>query len=166
MVEALLRSAAAASAFGAAWLLVPGFGTARNLAGMAVDVAPMGIVACAVLFCIKAGDLDLSVEGTLGLAGVMAAIAVGATESALVGVACRTVAAPRSASAMAPSWSGVAFRACRSPWGRSSRRAWLHCWRRAEPRYRSPTRGSIFWDTPSGCGYRRRFGRWDLGSRD
>jgi L-arabinose transport system permease protein len=70
-----------AVAFAASWMWIPGFGDLRNLAGLASSAAPLALVACAALFPITAGHLDLSIEGTLALGGVLAAIILATTDS-------------------------------------------------------------------------------------
>lgn len=54
-------------------LTVPNFAGAENAKGLAMSVTTVGIVACTMLFCLAAGDFDLSVGSTVALAGVLAA---------------------------------------------------------------------------------------------
>lgn len=58
---------------------VPNFATAENAKGLTMSVTTVGIVACTMLFCLAAGDFDLSVGSTLALAGVVAAQVINKT---------------------------------------------------------------------------------------
>ena len=53
---------------------VPKFATAENAKGLTMSVTTVGIVACTKLFCLAAGDFDLSVGSTVAMAGVVAAL--------------------------------------------------------------------------------------------
>jgi L-arabinose transport system permease protein len=55
-------------------LFVPNFASARNVPGLLMSVTTVGIVACTMLFCLAAGDFDLSVGSTVALSGVLAAL--------------------------------------------------------------------------------------------
>jgi L-arabinose transport system permease protein len=55
-------------------LAVPGFVAPGNLADVLVAVSTVGIVGCTMLFCLAAGDVDLSVGSTVALAGVLAGL--------------------------------------------------------------------------------------------
>lgn len=54
-------------------LRVPNFAGTQNLAAVLLSVSIIGTVACTMLFCLAAGDFDLSVGATAALAGVVAA---------------------------------------------------------------------------------------------
>lgn len=60
--------------FTGASLLVENFFTWRNVVmSLGLSVTTVGIVACTMLFCLAAGEFDLSVGSTVALAGVLAA---------------------------------------------------------------------------------------------
>lgn len=65
-------------------LSVPGFAGAGNLADVLVAVSTVGIVACTMLFCLAAGDFDLSVGSTVALAGVLSALLINKTHNLAV----------------------------------------------------------------------------------
>jgi len=65
---------------------VPFFFTVQNMVGLALSVSMVGMVACTMLFCLASGDFDLSVEGTVVLAGVLCAVVMNATNSIALGV--------------------------------------------------------------------------------
>jgi L-arabinose transport system permease protein len=75
----------AALAAGAS-LLVPDFFSWVNLKGLTLSVTTVGLVACTMLFCLAAGDFDLSVGSVVAMSGVLAAVVVNATGSALLGI--------------------------------------------------------------------------------
>lgn len=66
--------------------MVPGFMAPGNLADVLVAVSTVGIVACTMLFCLAAGDFDLSVGSTVALAGVMAGLLLQKGQSAAVAI--------------------------------------------------------------------------------
>ena len=67
-------------------LFVDNFFSWNNLVlSLGLAVTSVGIVACTMLFCLAAGDFDLSVGSVVALAGVTAATATNATGSSLVG---------------------------------------------------------------------------------
>jgi len=68
-------------------LTVPFFFTWQNMVGLALSVSLVGMVACAMLFCLASGDFDLSVEAVVAFSGVLAAVVIGATGSVALGIA-------------------------------------------------------------------------------
>lgn len=54
-------------------LTIENFLTWVNLRGLALAVSMSGMVACTMLFCLAAGDFDLSIGSTVACAGVIAA---------------------------------------------------------------------------------------------
>ena len=68
-------------------VFVDNFLSWRNLQGLALAVSMTGMVACTMLFCLAAGDFDLSIGSVVACAGVLAAVVMNQTESlTLVGV--------------------------------------------------------------------------------
>ncbi|HLF14355.1 MAG TPA: L-arabinose ABC transporter permease AraH [Bacteroidota bacterium] len=65
---------------------VPNFFSWVNLNGLALSVATVGIIACTMLFCLAAGDFDLSVGSVVAFAGVLCAVVINATGSVAVGI--------------------------------------------------------------------------------
>ena len=53
-------------------IFVPNFLGATNMKGLALSVATVGIISCTMLFCLAAGDFDLSVGSIVAFAGVLA----------------------------------------------------------------------------------------------
>jgi L-arabinose transport system permease protein len=43
---------------------VPYFCTWRNVSGLALSMATVGIISCTMLFCLASGDFDLSVAAS------------------------------------------------------------------------------------------------------
>lgn len=76
-----------AALFVACSVFVPNFFTAINMRGLALAVSLAGMVACGMLFCLAAGDFDLSVASVVAVAGVACAVAINRYESVTVGVA-------------------------------------------------------------------------------
>lgn len=58
----------------------------RNMEGLALSVTTIGMVACTMLFCLAAGDFDLSVGSVVACAGVLAAVVMTRTGSIAAGV--------------------------------------------------------------------------------
>ncbi len=58
-------------------LFVPFFTAPDNIQGLLLSVALIGMIATTMLFCLAAGDFDLSVGSTVALAGVLSAMMVG-----------------------------------------------------------------------------------------
>lgn len=67
-------------------LFVDHFFTWVNLRGLALAVSMTGMVACTMLFCLAAGDFDLSVGSVVACAGVIAAVVMNRTGSVALGV--------------------------------------------------------------------------------
>lgn len=68
-------------------LYVPNFLSWVNMNGLALSVATVGIIACTMLFCLAAGDFDLSVGSVVAMSGVLAAVVVNKTGSVALGIA-------------------------------------------------------------------------------
>ena len=68
-------------------VFVENFLSWRNLQGLALAVSMTGMVACTMLFCLAAGDFDLSIGSVVACAGVLAAVVMNQTESITLGVA-------------------------------------------------------------------------------
>lgn len=68
-------------------LFVENFLTWRNMQGLALAVSMTGMVACTMLFCLAAGDFDLSVGSVVACAGVIAAVVMNTTGSVALGIA-------------------------------------------------------------------------------
>ena len=73
-------------------LLIPNFLSVVNMRGLALSVATVGIIACTMLFCLAAGDFDLSVGSVVALSGVLAAVVINHTGSVFLGVAAGVLA--------------------------------------------------------------------------
>lgn len=67
-------------------LFVENFLSWRNLQGLSLAVSMTGMVACTMLFCLAAGDFDLSISSVVACAGVVAALVMNRTDSILLGV--------------------------------------------------------------------------------
>jgi L-arabinose transport system permease protein len=57
-----------------------------NILSLAISVSMVGMVACTMLFCLAAGEFDLSVETVVALSGVLAAAVINKTGSAVLGI--------------------------------------------------------------------------------
>lgn len=68
-------------------VFVENFLTVTNLRGLALAVATIGMVACTMMFCLAAGDFDLSVGSVVAFSGVVGATVMNATNSVAAGVA-------------------------------------------------------------------------------
>jgi L-arabinose transport system permease protein len=68
-------------------LFVDNFLTVTNLRGLALAVATIGMVACTMMFCLAAGDFDLSVGSVVAFAGVLGATVMNSTGSVAAGIA-------------------------------------------------------------------------------
>ena len=68
-------------------IFVPNFFSLVNFKGLALSVATVGIIACTMLFCLAAGDFDLSVGSVVAMSGVLAAAVSNATGSVTLGIA-------------------------------------------------------------------------------
>jgi L-arabinose transport system permease protein len=67
-------------------LTVRNFATVANMKALALSVATVGMIACTMLFCLAAGDFDLSVGSVVAMAGVLSAVVANATHSVILGV--------------------------------------------------------------------------------
>jgi len=67
-------------------LFVPNFASFINMKGLGLAISMSGMIACAMLFCLACGDLDLSVASVVACAGVVTAVAINASGSVIVGV--------------------------------------------------------------------------------
>ena len=65
---------------------VPNFFSLVNMKGLALSVATVGIIACTMMFCLAAGDFDLSVGSVVAMAGVLSAIIINQTGSVILGI--------------------------------------------------------------------------------
>lgn len=66
---------------------VENFFSWSNLKGLALAVSMTGMVSCTMLFCLAAGDFDLSIGSVVACAGVLAAVVMNRSESIALGVA-------------------------------------------------------------------------------
>lgn len=67
-------------------LFVPNFFSLVNVRGLGLSVTLSGMVACGMLFCLAAGDFDLSVASVIACAGVTTAVVINMTESLAMGI--------------------------------------------------------------------------------
>ncbi|MFM2481635.1 L-arabinose ABC transporter permease AraH [Celerinatantimonas sp. YJH-8] len=67
-------------------IFVPNFSSFINMKGLGLAVSMSGMIACASLFCLACGDLDLSVASVVACAGVVTAVAINMTESVTLGI--------------------------------------------------------------------------------
>jgi L-arabinose transport system permease protein len=58
-------------------VFVPQFSSIENLKGLLLSVSLVGMIAGTMLFCLAAGDFDLSIGSTVALTGVLSALMVG-----------------------------------------------------------------------------------------
>lgn len=72
--------------FGACWQFVPNFASWVNYKGLLLSVATVGLISCTMLFCLAAGDFDLSVGSIVAMAGVLAAVVINRTGSVTLGI--------------------------------------------------------------------------------
>ena len=68
-------------------VFVENFFSWANMRGLALAVSMTGMVACTMLFCLAAGDFDLSIGSVVACAGVLAAVVMNQTESIALGIA-------------------------------------------------------------------------------
>ncbi|MGT2474441.1 L-arabinose ABC transporter permease AraH [Paraburkholderia terrae] len=57
-----------------------------NMLGLALSISQIGMVACTMMFCLAARDFDLSVGSTVAFSGVLCAMVLNATGSAVIAV--------------------------------------------------------------------------------
>ncbi|WP_416234782.1 L-arabinose ABC transporter permease AraH [Paucibacter sp. PLA-PC-4] len=67
-------------------LSVENFFSAANIVGLMLSVAQIGMVACTMMLCLASRDFDLSVGSTIAFAGVLGAIILEHSGSALLAV--------------------------------------------------------------------------------
>ncbi len=67
-------------------VFVPNFGSMINMRGLGLAISMSGMIACAMLFCLACGDLDLSVASIVACSGVVTAVAINSTESVTLGI--------------------------------------------------------------------------------
>jgi L-arabinose transport system permease protein len=67
-------------------LTVDNFASWINAKGLLLSVATVGMVACTMLFCLAAGDFDLSVGSVLAMSGVLCAVVINYTKSIGLGI--------------------------------------------------------------------------------
>src|SRR5882757_4019839 len=67
-------------------VFVDNFFSLANMRGLALAVSMTGMVACTMLFCLAAGDFDLSIGSVVACAGVLAAVVMNKSESITAGV--------------------------------------------------------------------------------
>src|SRR5437764_9199814 len=60
---------------------VENFFSLANMKGLALAVSMTGMVSCTMLFCLAAGDFDLSIGSVVACAGVIAAVVMNKTDS-------------------------------------------------------------------------------------
>ncbi len=68
-------------------IFVENFFSVANLRGLALSVSTIGMIACTMMFCLAAGDFDLSVGSVVAFAGVLGATVMNATGNVALGVA-------------------------------------------------------------------------------
>ena len=67
-------------------VFVENFLSWRNMQGLALAVTTIGMVACTMLFCLAAGDFDLSIGSVVACAGVLGAVVMTRTDSIALGI--------------------------------------------------------------------------------
>ena len=67
-------------------IFVENFFSLANMMGLALAVSMTGMVSCTMLFCLAAGDFDLSIGSVVACAGVLAAVVMNKSESITLGV--------------------------------------------------------------------------------
>lgn len=72
--------------FLASCIFIPNFATVINMKGLGLSISMSGMVACGMLFCLAAGEIDLSVASVIACAGVVTAVVMNATQSIFFGV--------------------------------------------------------------------------------
>ena len=65
-------------------IFVPYFLTVRNLIGLSLAIATVGMISCTMLLCLASGNFDLSVGSVVACGGVVAALTVNASHSVIV----------------------------------------------------------------------------------
>ena len=86
----LFRNSGMMVVFAALFVLVaffvPNFFSWVNMNGLMLSVATVGIISSTMLFCLAGGDFDLSVGSIVASAGILAAVTINNTGSAVTGV--------------------------------------------------------------------------------
>ena len=72
--------------FISACIFIPNFATVVNMKGLGLAISMSGMVACGMLFCLAAGEIDLSVASVIACAGVVTAVVINLTQSVWIGV--------------------------------------------------------------------------------
>lgn len=72
--------------FGGCCIFVPHFSSRPNMIGLTLSVTTVGIISCTMLFCMAAGDFDLSVGSILAMSGVVSVVVVNASGSVILGM--------------------------------------------------------------------------------
>ena len=67
-------------------IFVENFFSLANMRGLALAVSMTGMVSCTMLFCLAAGDFDLSIGSVVACAGVLAAVVMNKSASIALGV--------------------------------------------------------------------------------
>jgi L-arabinose transport system permease protein len=67
-------------------IFVPFFFTWTNMIGLALSVSMIGMVSCTMMFCLAAGDIDVSIEAVVAVSGVFAAVVINRTHSIPIGI--------------------------------------------------------------------------------
>ncbi|MEJ6120717.1 L-arabinose ABC transporter permease AraH [Vibrio sp. 2-Bac 85] len=67
-------------------IFVPNFGSMINMRGLGLAISMSGMIACAMLFCLACGDLDLSVASIVACSGVVTGVAINASGSVVIGI--------------------------------------------------------------------------------
>ena len=70
----------------AAYIIAPQFMSKDNMISLGLQVSSLGVVACTMLFCLAAGDFDLSVGSTFALGGMVGVLIGNSTGSLFLGV--------------------------------------------------------------------------------
>lgn len=73
-------------------ILTPGFCSWRNISNMFLQTAAYGVTACAMMFLIIVGQIDIGVGSIMAIASIIAVAIINATGSTLLGVAAALVA--------------------------------------------------------------------------
>ena len=69
----------------AAYIIAPQFMSKDNMISLGLQVSSIGVVSCTMLFCLAAGDFDLSVGSTFALGGMVGVTIGNSTGSLLFG---------------------------------------------------------------------------------
>ena len=72
--------------FIASCIFIPNFATVINMKGLGLAISMSGMVACGMLFCLAAGEIDLSVASVIACAGVVTAVVLNQTQNIFFGV--------------------------------------------------------------------------------